>query len=94
MHPRMVASLLLAAAGVTAVVTAMGGYFTRYSRFDSLYGEIDPTLYARITTMTGFERAAILAGLIAVLLGCALAAAHLIRAGRTGARTPAGVPRP
>lgn len=75
-------SALLVGAGLAAAATAVLGYFTRYSMFDALYGEIDSTLYLRITAMTSFEKAAIVCGSAAVLVGLALAAARLVRARR------------
>ena len=76
-------SVLLVGAGLAASMTATLSYFTRYSMFDALYGEIDSTLYLRITAMTPFEKAAIVCGIAAVLVGIALALARLIGARRS-----------
>lgn len=51
--------------------------------FDALYGEIDSTLYLRITAMTSFEKAAIVCGIAAALVGIVLALARLIGARRS-----------
>ena len=78
----IVVSALLVGAGLAAAATAVLSYFTRYSMFDALYGEIDSTLYLRITAMTSFEKTAIVCGVAAVLIGLTLAAARLIGARR------------
>jgi hypothetical protein len=78
-------SALLIGAGLAAAATAVFGYFSRYSAFDALYGEIDPTLYVRITAMTSFEKTAIACGIASVAIGIALAVVRLIRI-----RRPAG----
>lgn len=79
----LVFSPLLVGAGLAAAATALLSYFTRYSLFDALYGEIDSTLYLRITAMTSFEKTAIACGIAAALIGLALAVAHLISARHT-----------
>lgn len=76
-------SLVLIGAGLAAATTAALSYFTRYSMFDALYAEIDPTLYLRITAMTWFEKVAIACGIAAVLIGLALAVVRLVGARRS-----------
>lgn len=78
-----VLSVLLVSTGLAAATTAALSYFTRYSMIDALYGEIDSTLYLRITAMTSFEKAAIVCGIAAVLVGIALALSRLIGACRS-----------
>ncbi|GAB3605387.1 hypothetical protein GCM10027413_07960 [Conyzicola nivalis] len=77
-----VLSALLVGAGVACAATALLGYVTRYSMFDGLYAEIDPTLYLRITAMTSFEKAAVVCGIAAVVSGLAIAVVRLIVARR------------
>ncbi|AJW79388.1 hypothetical protein DZF92_02210 [Clavibacter michiganensis subsp. insidiosus] len=79
-------SALLIGAGMAAAVTAGLGYLTRYSMFDALYGEIDTSLYLRITGMTSFEKAAILCGLAAALIGLVVAVARSVALRRRRAR--------
>lgn len=81
-----VLSSLLIGAGVAAAATACLTYFTRYSMFDALYGEIDTSLYLQITQMSSMEKAAILFGIVAVLLGFILAVVRLVT-GRRSARS-------
>ena len=71
----VVFSALLVGAGLAAAATAVTSYFTRYSMFDALYGEIDSTLYLRITAMTSFEKTAIVCGIAAAFIGLVLAVA-------------------
>ena len=59
-------SALLLGAGVASVVIALTTYFTRYSRFDALIGEIDPTVYSQITQMAMAEKSALIAGAVLV----------------------------
>ncbi|WP_043667942.1 hypothetical protein [Clavibacter michiganensis] len=73
----VLASLLIGA-GMAAAATAGLSYLTRYSMFDALIGEIDPTLYLRITGMTPFERTAIVVGLAAVVMGLVLAVVRFV----------------
>jgi hypothetical protein len=81
-----VVSALLVGAGMAAAVTAGLGYLTRFSMFDALYGETDTSLYLRITGMTSFEKAAILCGLAAALVGVILAVARFVALRRPRAR--------
>lgn len=67
---RLLLSALLFGAGVAAASTALLTYFTRYSRFDSLIGEIDAALYAQITEMAPAEEVALVTG--ALLIAAAL----------------------
>ena len=67
----LVVSALLFGAGAASAITAMVTYFTRYSRFDSLIGEIDATTYAQITQMTTAEKTALILG--ALLVAASLA---------------------
>lgn len=67
----LVISALLFGAGAASALTALTTYFTRYSRFDSLLGEIDATLYAQITQMAIAEKTALIAG--ALLAAASLA---------------------
>lgn len=55
----LIASALLLGAGSASGVTALATYFTRYSRVDALFGEIDGTLYAQVTQMAPAEKAVI-----------------------------------
>jgi hypothetical protein len=73
----VIASLLIGA-GVAAAMTAGLGYLTRYSMFDALEGEIDTSLYLRITAMTSFEKTAIVLGLAAALIGLVVAVARFV----------------
>jgi hypothetical protein len=85
-------SALLIGAGTAAAATAAATYFTRYSAFDSLYGEIDSTLYLRITTMTSFEKTAVICGVAAVATGLALAVARVVSTRVPPLRRRAGSP--
>ena len=76
-------SVLLVGAGLATATTAALSYFTRYSMFDALYGEIDSTLYLLITAMTSFEKAAVACGIAAVLIGLSLTVARSIGARRS-----------
>ncbi|WP_435092168.1 hypothetical protein [Clavibacter michiganensis] len=88
-------SALLIGAGMAAAATAGLGYLHRFSMFDALYGEIDTSLYLRITGMTSFEKAAIVLGLAAVLIGLILAVARFVALRRERAReVGAGGDRP
>jgi len=78
-----VLSSLLIGAGVAAAATAGLTYFTRYSMFDAMYGEIDTSLYLQITQMSSMEKAAILFGLVAVLVGFILAVARFVAVRRS-----------
>jgi hypothetical protein len=80
-----VLSAVLIAAGLAAAATAVLGYFVRYSMFDALVGEIDMTLYLRITGMTAFEKTVIVCGIAAVLIGVVLAVTRAV-----AVRRPAG----
>jgi hypothetical protein len=51
---------------VASTLTALGTYFTRYSRFDGLIGEIDVALYAQTTQMAVVEKTALIAGALLV----------------------------
>lgn len=62
----LVVSALLFGAGVASALTALETYFTRYSRFDGLIGEIDAALYAQITQMAAAEKTALIAGALLV----------------------------
>ncbi|WP_411699053.1 hypothetical protein [Conyzicola sp.] len=76
-------SALLIGAGFAAALTAALSYFTRYSMFDALHGEIDSALYLRITAMTSFEKAAVVCGIAALFVGLALTLARLIGSHRS-----------
>ncbi|QOD43066.1 hypothetical protein [Clavibacter zhangzhiyongii] len=77
---------VLIAAGMTAAVTAGLGYLTRFSMFDALYGEIDTSLYLRITAMTSVEMTAILLGLASALIGLVVAVTRAVGLRRPRAR--------
>ena len=78
-----VMSALLVGAGLAAAATAVLGYFIRYSTFDSLYGEIDSTLYLRMTATTSFEKTVVVCGAAAVVIGLTLAVARVISVRRS-----------
>jgi hypothetical protein len=67
----LVLSALSLGAGLASASTALVTYFTRYSRFDALFGEVDATLYAQITQMAPAEKAALVAA--ALLIAASLA---------------------
>ena len=81
----VIASVLIGA-GMAAAVTAGLGYLTRFSMFDALYGEIDTSLYLRITGVTPFEMTAILLGLAAALIGLVVAVTRIVALRRPRAR--------
>jgi len=81
-----VIAAVLIGAGMAAAVTAGLGYLTRFSMFDALYGEIDTSLYLRITGVTSFEKAAILLGLAAALIGVVVAITRAVALRRPRAR--------
>lgn len=85
----VVASVLIGA-GMAAAVTAGLGYLTRFSMFDALYGEIDTSLYLRITGVTSFETAAILLGLAAALIGLVVAVTRIVALRRPRPREAGG----
>ncbi|MBM7411302.1 hypothetical protein JOE38_001125 [Clavibacter michiganensis] len=94
MPPSRSAAVIAAAligAGMAAVVTAGLGYLTRYSTYDALDGEIDTSLYMRMTGMTSFEKAAILLGCAAALTGVVLAVTRFVALRRHRAREARGV---
>ena len=62
----LVLSALSLGAGLASASTALLTYFTRYSRFDALFGEIDATLYTQITQMAPDEKAALVAAALLV----------------------------
>jgi hypothetical protein len=76
------AAFLIGAGSATAG-TAGASYVTRYSMFDALYADIDSTLYLRITSMTAFEKGAIIGGIAAVLIGLAVLVVRLVGARRS-----------
>ena len=84
MRSLIVIACVLVGAGLATAATAGLRYFTRYSMHDSLAGEIDPTLYLRLTSMTPFEKGAIVVGAVMVLIGLVLAVACAL-----GPRRPA-----
>lgn len=48
--------------GIASIAAALLIYFTRYSAFDALYGEVDMALYLQVTAMSATEKVVILVG--------------------------------
>jgi hypothetical protein len=70
---------VLFGAGVASAVTALATYFTRYSTFDSIEGEVSFELYVAITRMAAVEQTALVVGGVLVILAIVLLVASRIR---------------
>lgn len=63
---------VLLGAGAASTATALVTYFTRYSTFDSIEGEVGFDLYFSITRMAPAEKAAVVSGALLIVVALVL----------------------
>ena len=63
---------VLLGAGAASTVTALVTYFTRYSAFNWIEGEVGFDLYSSITRMAPAEKAAIVSGGVLIVVALVL----------------------